>query len=66
MTIGEDGNATLDNLTEGTYYYKVESVPDGYKIGNVTGTLQEIVLSSDNWINSIDIQILKMIQNQKH
>lgn len=59
VTIGEDGNATLDNLTEGTYYYKVESVPDGYKIGNVTGTLQEIVLSSDNWINSIDIQILK-------
>lgn len=59
VTTGDEGDVTLNDLTEGTYYYKVESVPDGYKIGDITGSLQKLILSNEGWINSVDIQVLK-------
>lgn len=57
-TTSEDGSITINDLTEGTYYYKVISVPDGYKIGTVTGSFNKLTLTKDNWIGNVSISIL--------
>ena len=45
---------TFTELEEGTYFYKVEEVPEDY---STKGEFHELVLTSQNWISSITLEI---------
>lgn len=54
LTTGVDGTVTFTELEEGTYFYKVEEVPEDY---STKGEFHELVLTSQNWISSITLEI---------